>query len=256
MRKFATLFCLLVAVGVRAAETPDPQTILARSDAIRNPDRPFSLRVDLLEYRQGKEKARSVLQVYSRADTGSGQYRSLVRFVEPARDTNKLMLRNNQDLWFYDPASAASVRISPQQRLLGQASNGDVVTTNLARDYRAELVDAEPVKDALQKERRAWHLKLTATTPLAYYPQAELWIEQDSYRPIKGRFFADSGQLLKTAWYRRFEPQLGAERPVETVIVDGLDPGWITLMRFSAYAWREVPEAWLQRDYLPRFRPE
>ena len=50
--------------------------------------------------------------------------------------------------------------------------------------------------------------------------------------------------------------QLGAARPTETVIIDGLDPNWVTVMRYSDYAWREVPEAWLQRDYLPRFRPE
>jgi hypothetical protein len=27
-------------------------------------------------------------------------------------------------------------------------------------------------------------------------------------------------------------------------------------MRYTEYAWRDVPEAWLQRDYLPRFKPE
>jgi len=28
------------------------------------------------------------------------------------------------------------------------------------------------------------------------------------------------------------------------------------VMRFSDWARREVPDAWLQRDYLPRFKPE
>ena len=47
-------------------------------------------------------------------------------------DTGKLMLKNGNDLWFYDPANQASVRISPDQRLLGQAANGDVVTSPFA----------------------------------------------------------------------------------------------------------------------------
>ena len=42
----------------------------------------------------------------------------------------------------------------------------------------------------------------------------------------------------------------------ETIIIDGLNPNWVTVMRFSNYAWREVPDVWLQRDYLPRFKPE
>jgi hypothetical protein len=27
------------------------------------------------------------------------------------------------------------------------------------------------------------------------------------------------------------------------------------VLRYSDYAWRDVPDAWLQRDYLPRFKP-
>jgi len=70
------------------------------------------------------------------------------------------------------------------------------------------------------------------------------------------RFFAESGQLLTTAYYRHYEKQLGVDRPTETVIIDGLDRQWVTIMRYSDYAWRDVPDSWLQRDYLSRFRPE
>ncbi|MFX8565881.1 outer membrane lipoprotein-sorting protein, partial [Acinetobacter baumannii] len=78
-----------------------------------------------------------VLQVYSKEDTGSGKFRSLVRFVEPPRDENKLILQDGLIMWFYDPEAKSSIRLSPQQRLMGQASNGDVVTVNFARDYKA-----------------------------------------------------------------------------------------------------------------------
>ena len=46
------------------------------------------------------------------------------------------------------------------------------------------------------------------------------------------------------------------ERPTEVVIIDGLDPAWVTVMRYSQYTWRDTPDAWFQRDYLPRFKPE
>ncbi|MFX7793275.1 outer membrane lipoprotein-sorting protein, partial [Acinetobacter baumannii] len=76
----------------------------------------------------GKQTDTSTLAIYSKADPNSGQFRSLIRYVAPARDANKLILFSGKDLWFYDPTSKASIRMSPQQRLLGQASNGDVVT--------------------------------------------------------------------------------------------------------------------------------
>ena len=212
--------------------------------------------ITLIEYRSGKQTDSSTLAVYSKADSASGQYRSLIRFVAPARDANKLMLKNGNDLWFFDPASQASIRLSPQQRLLGQAANGDVVTANLSLDYKAELVGEEDLADGERVQRHAYRLALAAASPDVTYHHVEIWIDAPSSRPIKARFFAESGRLLKTAYYRKFAPHLGRERPTEVVIIDGLDPAWVTILRYSDFAWRDLPDAWLQRDYLPRFKPE
>jgi hypothetical protein len=194
--------------------------------------------------------------VYSRTDAGSGQFRSLIRFLAPARDVNKLMLKAGNDLWFYDPTNKASIRISPQQRLLGQAANGDVVSFNFAKDYRAALVGAEETLDGDRQKRNSYKLKLETTKPDVTYHHVEAWIDSSNNRPVKARFYSESNRLLKTAYYRRYEKQLGAERPTETVIIDGLDPQWVTVLRFTDWVERDVPEAWLQRDYLPRFNPE
>jgi outer membrane lipoprotein-sorting protein len=179
-----------------------------------------------------------------------------VRFVLPARDAGKLMLKNGNDMWFYDPTNKASVRLSPQQRLLGQASNGDVATVNLAKDYKPTLVGEEEVQDGERKKRKAHKLALTSVAPDATYASIEMWVDVENSRPIKARFFAESQRLLKTVYYRKFQAQLGAERPTESVIIDGLDPQSVTIMRFSDYATRTIPENWMQRDYLPRFQPE
>ncbi|WP_431194829.1 hypothetical protein [Burkholderia cenocepacia] len=49
---------------------------------------------------------------------------------------------------------------------------------------------------------------------------------------------------------------IAANAPTETVIIDGLDPGWVTVMRYTDYAWRDIPDAWLQRAYLARFKAD
>ncbi len=250
------VLALVETPGEARAATPDAQAILAASDAVRNPDRPFAVDVALIEYRDGRQTEGNSLEVASKADAATGQYRSLIRFVAPVRDANKVMLKSGNDLWFYDPASKASIRISPQQRLLGQASNGDVVTVNLARDYQATLVAEEDTSDGDRQTRRCYKLALAATNADVTYFRIEMWIDVTNNRPVKARFHAESGRLLKTAYYRRYEKQLGAERPTETVIIDGLDPRWVTIMRYSGYRWREIPEAWLQREFLPQYRPQ
>lgn len=244
------------AIAVPAGAAPDAQAILAASDAVRNPPKPFAMVVTLIEYRNAKQTDNNTLSVYSKADAQGGQYRSLIRFVAPPRDANKLMLKNGNELWFFDPASQASIRISPQQRLLGQAANGDVLTVNLAKDYKAQWQGEEELVDGEKVKRHCHKLALAATSPDVTYHQIELWVDSTSSRPVKARFLAESGRLLKTAYYRKFAPQLGRERPTEVVIIDGLDPQWVTVMRYSDFAFRDVPDAWLQRDYLPRFKPE
>ena len=259
MRAPTWLTMLLLCVGLcigQAQATPTAQEILAASDAVRNPDHPFGVTNTLIEYRNARQTDTSTLAIYSKADANSGQFRSLIRYLEPARDANNLMLYNSRDLWFFDPANKASVRLSPQQRLLGQASNGDVLTVNLAKDYQATQAGEEDMQDGERKQRHCYKLTLAALTPEASYHHIEIWIDTRNQQPIKTRHYAESGKLLKTAYFRRYQKVLGQERPTETVIIDGLDPNWVTVMRFSEWVKREVPDTWLQRDYLPRFKPE
>lgn len=255
MRRPAIFFLFLSFTGLAHAAL-NAQEILAASDTIRNPGKPFSLTNTLVEYRKGKETGNMTLAIYAKAEATGGQYRNLVRFVAPARDANKLMLKSGNDLWFYDPSSKVSIRMSPQQRLLGQAANGDVVTVNLAKDYKAQSATEEDTQDGDRQMRHSYKLSLTANNAEVTYHSIEYWVDAGNSRPIKGRFYTESGKLLKTAYYRRYQPQLGVERPTETVIIDGLDPNWVTVMRYSDWALRDVPDAWLQRDYLPRFKPE
>ena len=247
---------LLIARGGSALAAQDAQQLLAASDVVRVPGQSFVVDAALTEYRGGKQVDANGLTIYTKPDVGGGTFRTLVRFVTPARDVGKLMLKSGDDLWFYDPASQSSVRISPDQRLLGQESNGDVVTANLSHDYSAQAAGEEDVMDGDRQQRHCNRLSLTGKTSDLVYSRIEMWLDASNAHPVKARFYANGDRLLKTAFYRRYQKQLGAMRPTEVVIIDGLDPGWVTVMRFDNYAWREIPDAWMQRDYLPRFRAE
>lgn len=258
-KRLAALLLASVSLTLSSAvatAAPDPQQLLGASDAIRNPGRPFSVAVTLTEFQAGKQVDTSTVVTYSRLQEQGGRFASLVRFLLPAREAGKLMLKNGNDMWFFDPSTRASVRLSPQQRLMGQASNGDVVTVNLAKDYQASLLAEEDIKNGEGQLRRSYKLGLAATAADVTYSTIEMWVDVENDRPIKARFLTESGRLLKTAYYRKYQQQLGAERPTETVIIDGLDPQSVTIMRFSDYVARAIPDAWMQRDYLPRFQPE
>lgn len=236
--------------GVARAQTA--QEIVAATDKVRNPGEPFRTTLRLTEYVGGRERDHDSLVVFSKEDGATRQFRNLVQYAEPARDAGKRVLLDGHSLWFYDPNSKVSVRISAQQRLIGQAAIGDILTVNLAADYTASLVGTETLEDASRQPRKCWHLELKAGNDLATYSRIEYWVEQGSFFPVKGKFYADSGRLLKIVYFRKFAEQLGAVRPTEAIIIDAVDSTLATTAAFGAYAYQEIPEAWFQRDFLPR----
>ena len=250
------LAALALLAFAASAAAQSAQEIIAASDKVRNPGKPFRVTNTLTEYVSGSARNSSTLVVYAKVDAASGQFRDLVRYIEPARDAGKMALLDGTVLWFYDPASKASVRISPQQRLIGQASIGDVLTVNLALDYTGTLIGAESIQDSQRQAHECWHLDMKAANEHATYNRVEYWIEKGTYHPIKGKFYSDSGRLLKILYYRSFVERLEGIRPTEAIIIDAVDSALVTKLVFGDYKFQEIPETWFQRDYLPRLRIE
>jgi outer membrane lipoprotein-sorting protein len=255
MRPSISIACLalaLLSAGPGLAQTA--QEIFAATDKVRNPAQPFRTTITLTEYVAGRERDHDAFAVFSKEDPATRQYRNLVQYMEPPRDAGKRVLLDGHSLWFFDPDSKVSVRISPQQRLIGQAAIGDILTVNLAADYAATIVATEKIDDAARQPRQCWHLDLKAADDVAVYSRVEYWVEVGSFYPIKGKFYSDSGRLLKILYFRNFAERLGAVRPTEEIIIDAVDTSLATTAVFGEFAFQEIPEAWFQRDYLPRLQ--
>jgi hypothetical protein len=89
------------------------------------------------------------------------QHRSLVLMRSPAEQGQKVLMLGD-DFWLLMPGSQRAMRITPMQKLLGDASTGDIATMNWADDYGGSVVGEEPCGEPAQP---CWHLSLTATRP-------------------------------------------------------------------------------------------
>lgn len=127
---------------------------------------------------------------YARPAQRKGEYQTLVSFLQPSRELGKHMLKSGNDLWFYDPAGNASIRLSPQQRLLGQAANADVVSTSPSADYAATIDGSEEITDG---DLRVDHQTVAACQHFfGGLPRVEIWVDSTSAAPIRARFYSDS----------------------------------------------------------------
>ncbi len=254
--RIAAAVMLVLAATASVARAQTAQEIVAASDKVRNPGEPFRSTDTLTEFVAGKPRDQNVLIVYAKEDPATHQFRNLVRYAAPPRDQGKVVLLDGHVLWFYDPNSKASVRISPQQRLIGQAAIGDVLTVNFAVDYAGTLLGDETIEDAGRQDRLCWHLDMKAADDQAVYNRVEYWVEHGTSYPVKAKFYSDSGRLLKILYYRGFEEQLGRVRPTEAIIIDAVDTSLVTTFKFGDFRAQDIPDAWFQRDYLPRLPSE
>jgi outer membrane lipoprotein-sorting protein len=253
-RRLRWLPALFLVFATSAAGAKTANDIVAGADKVRNPARPFRITATVIEYRSGRATDRNVFTVYSKLDPATGQFRDVMLYAEPPRDAGKMLLLNGDNLWLYDPAARQSIRISPQQKLTGQASAGDVLTENLAVDYTAVLLGEETIPDAARQPRECWHLQLKAARDAATYNRVEYWVEKNSHYPIKAMFYADSGALLKVLYYRNFLQRDGSVAPTQAVIVDAVDATLVTTIDLGEPHFQDIPDVWFQRDYLPHVK--
>ncbi|MEA2239723.1 MAG: hypothetical protein QOC81_4447 [Thermoanaerobaculia bacterium] len=231
----AALFC--AALPLHAAN--DAASVLARADVFRNPIPSFSVDVELTSVTPDAKSSTSRFRVY-----GKGADRSIVEFTYPQSEKGKYLLMLRDAMWIYMPTASRPIRISPLQRLMGQASNGDVARTNFATDYDAKSV---------AEDGNAYVLDLVAKDPAVAYNRVKLWIDKQSYEPRRADFYVVSGKLIKRATYRQYGTMAGRRAVTEVEIDDLLRPGNRTTMRYANLTAKENAEKMFTKDSLGKW---
>ena len=86
---------------------------------------------------------------------------SLVLMQSPAEKGQKVLMLGD-DFWLLMPNSQRPLRITPMQKLLGDASTGDVATMSWAEDYSGKLIGEEPCDEGAAAKLTCLHLSLNA----------------------------------------------------------------------------------------------
>ena len=226
---------LLVPLTRRAPR--DAATVLARTDVFRNPMASFSVDVELTSIApDGTTRDLEVPRLRKGSD------RSVVEFTAPQTEKGKFLLMLRDAMWIYMPSASRPIRISPLQRLMGQASNGDVARTNFTVDYHAT---------AVAEDGDAFVLDLAAKDPVRrLQPRAAV----DRQASLTSRAAPTStscrGKLIKRALrYGRWP----AARVTESRSTTLLRPGNRTVMRYANRVARENPEKMFTKDALGKW---
>ncbi len=241
MSKVGIAFALtLTAVGLAQAATPDPLQILRAADLTRGGWDSYEVHLVIAN----ETKNRTEEHLFDVLIKGTD--RSLVRFMNP-RDKGRELLMLGDDMWVFLPNTQRPVRITPLQRLVGNASNGDVARTRYEEDYTPTLVAQEEAGGEM-----CHVLELAAKRKAATYQKVHLWVGAESSLPRRADFFLASGRRYKTATFDEYTSVHGQRLLVRMTITDLTGAGTKTTMSYSGYTPRELPDKLFNKSTIGR----
>ena len=243
MKKYPTLIGLLLLLFLSPLfAAPTAKEIIEKADEFRGfQDLSFTFQLNVVSHKPDTAKRSTTLQV----EVKSGD--SLVLYLAPQRDKGRAMLFSGRDLWFHIPHTRKIIRISPAQRLMGEASNGDVAGVDFADDYTAVLKG-----EATVEGKKCYHLSLKAVDRKVAYDRIEYWVDRETFKPVKSDYYAISGKLLKVALYKAFIKVGDGEKLQKLLLINPLFKGRYTWMLYSDYQRIDLPDSRFRKENLNR----
>lgn len=119
---------------------------------------------------------------------------SMAQATYPAREAGGRLLQNGRNMWFGKATLTKPVSISTRQKMVGPASNGDIASTNYAKDYDATMLRVEQVNG-----EDAYVLNLLAKNKFVTYDRIVYYVSVSRLVPLKAEFYTVSGKIFKTA---------------------------------------------------------
>lgn len=238
-----TLTTAALALASLASFAQDVPALLKAADKYRmsGADMQVETVISVFNTDGSPDKERRYL-VYAQAG-----HRSLVLMQSPAEKGQKVLMLGD-DFWLLMPGSQRPLRITPMQKLLGDASTGDIATLVWSEDYTGTVVGEEPCGEPAQP---CIHLSLAATRKGVTYQRQELWLGKARKEPVKAELYVQSDKLAKLARFVMDRP--GSPTTVnEMLLRDQLTNRKETQVRYQARREHQVPEAWLNPMFLAR----
>jgi Outer membrane lipoprotein-sorting protein len=228
MFKSTIILALLLAGGARAA---DVDAILKKADSFRLPEGATQLETVVSTYRNGEPDREKRYTVLARPDG-----KSLVLFRSPG-DSGRKVLMSRDDFWMLLPGSARPIRITPMQKLLGDAATGDIATMTWSGDYAGSVTRELDVGGVPCVE-----LDLAALRKSQSYQRVVLRVARADYRPVHADLYAASHRKLKEA---RFEVGRLSGRTVvtKTTLTDAVQDGRETVIATLSSTPRRLDDA-------------
>ena len=235
-KKAMWLLLLAISPYIFADASVSGQQLLMKLDQLRiglDQARVLS-RVEL--YKDGALKSSREYLVYVGSDR-----KSLALFQSPEEKGQKVLMLDDQ-FWIFMPRSKRPIRITPMQKLLGEASAGDIASLRWHEDYQGDEV--------LLTDRGLEADFLAARKGLSY-ARVHLLADPQTLEPISAQLYLNSGKLAKTALFE-IETRDGQRFIQAMELRDQIQVKQKTRIIYLSAEAMVIPEKWFNPSFLVR----
>ena len=209
---------LLVSTILCAQNYPSGKTILDKVD--NNMSAKTRVLTASMEVGTERTKRTMVSKTY-----GEGDHKGYTEYLAPAREKGTKMLKLENQLWIYSPATDRTIQISGhmlRQSVMGSdMSYEDMMNDKpLLEQYKALVTGSEMIDG-----RKCWVVTLTAIIADVNYFTRKMWVDTERFVPLKEELFAKSGKLLKRITFTNVQKVEGRWYPMSFVYKDMLKEG-------------------------------
>lgn len=219
-----------------------PEEIIRKVDEVRSPQVDYTTTVHVKNFSTSGEGQSSTFEVLVK-----GSEKTVIKTILPEVERGRVLLMRDNNLWAFFPNVSKPLRLSMQERLSGQVSNGDIARLNLSGDYTPKLLRTEKIA-----EKEYFVVELIAKKPEVTYGKVILWAQTDSFWPLKAEFYAFSGRLLKNCSYEDYKLLPDTMRPTRLVLEDPITKGKKSVITYDSIKIEELPEKYFLKDYMKK----
>lgn len=231
---------LFVAAFVFNAEAADVKTLLKEADAFRVTAEAIRVETEVRVFKGGQLDKTRLYNVYVKPGR-----RSLVVMRSSAERGQKLLMLGD-DFWLVLPSSQRPLRITPMQKLLGDASTGDIASLTWAEDYDGK-VDGEKTIDGVP----CLKLDIVGQRKGVSYPRIVLYLAKNDRHPVFAELYVASDKLAKEAAFEL--GSVGGQKLVTTMrLTDRLQRERVTEVRYLSRNPKALPDEYYNPAFLVR----
>jgi len=188
---FIIISLILIYIPVFAGISPEKleqaKNLLEQSDLSRGNVKGLQWDIKLETDNNGRHQE-NLLIVKVRGTNSLAVYRS------PSKVKGRKLLMKERNMWFIKPGLSKPIPISPRQKLLGGASNGDIASTNYTGDYMISGLHEGKFNNI-----NCFIYDLKAKNKKVTYDRIMYWVSKKRGIGLKAQFYTISGKMFKSA---------------------------------------------------------